>query len=67
MDVFLTRDLESWIRDSVDLGTYNTEGHLVRRALRMLREHHESQEGCPSREHGPPRREAPELRVVPAK
>ncbi|MEO0602378.1 MAG: type II toxin-antitoxin system ParD family antitoxin, partial [Myxococcota bacterium] len=38
MDVFLTRDLEAWIRERVSGGEYSSEGHLVRHALRLLRE-----------------------------
>ena len=39
MDVFLTSDLETWIRESLSTGSYTSEGQLVRRALRLLREH----------------------------
>jgi len=68
VDVFLTRDLETWIRDRVSNGVYTSEGHLVRQALRLLREHHESQESCPPREQAPQRRMDSGLGVaVPAK
>jgi len=40
MDIFLTRELETWIRDCLRAGTYRSEGELVRHALRLLRERH---------------------------
>lgn len=39
MHVFLTRELKSWIANCVSTGAYASEGHLVRRALRLLKEH----------------------------
>ncbi|MEM6926229.1 MAG: type II toxin-antitoxin system ParD family antitoxin [Myxococcota bacterium] len=64
MDVFLTRDLETWIRERVSGGDYTSEGQLVRHALRLLRERDDkaadTQEGIPVQPHRLPR----ELRPV---
>lgn len=37
MDIFLTRELEIWMRDCIRDGTFPSEGALVRHALRRLR------------------------------
>ncbi len=42
MDIFLTRELETWMQECVKTGTYRSEGELVRHALRMLRESEET-------------------------
>ncbi len=67
MDVFLTRELETWIRERVSDGGYTSEGQLVRQAIRLLREHDERIDVPREIAPVPPRRESRELQVAPAK
>ncbi len=60
MEIFLTKDLETWMRDCVRAGTYRSEGELVRHALRLLRAQEKPKQAVGGTAREPVRRNARE-------